>query len=112
MSRYQVNWDYKSGSHGPWEAGTYVELDPPQAEHVNRDSPGVLTEVDPEEQARAKRARQQPPTPPPAEPPEPPAVNAAKADWVEFAAEHGGLTKADAEALTKDQLVERFGKKS
>jgi hypothetical protein len=110
MSRYEVNWDYKSGAHGPWEAGTYVELDLDQAEHVNRDSPGVLTEVDPEEQARAKRAKQQEPAPPPAA--EPPAESANKPEWVEFAAKHGGLSKADAEALTKDQLVDRFGKKS
>lgn len=49
MARYTVNHSYRSFSdgkqHGPYEPGTVVELEPVDAEWVNRDSPGCLTEV-------------------------------------------------------------------
>lgn len=38
---------------------------------------------------------------------EPPAKAAPKADWVAYAVDHG-MSQGDAEALTKDDLVERF----
>jgi hypothetical protein len=51
-----------------------------------------------------------PPAPPAPEPPASgkPAVNAPKADWVAYA-ESKGLASADADAMTKEQLVKRFG---
>ncbi|TDC42088.1 hypothetical protein [Micromonospora sp. KC213] len=42
------------------------------------------------------------------EPVEPPARSASKADWVTHAAEHGGMTREDAEKLTRDQLAEKY----
>lgn len=57
MPRYEVQHRYKSNDFGPWEAGDQVTLDDPaDADFVNRDSPGTLVEVDPEEQAAKKRA--------------------------------------------------------
>jgi hypothetical protein len=38
-----------------------------------------------------------------------PAKSANKAEWVSFAVNQGGLALEDAEALTRDELVERFG---
>lgn len=50
---------------------------------------------------------------PPPEP-KPPAKSAAKAEWVGWAVKHPDesrrMTPDDAEALTKDDLIERFGK--
>lgn len=37
-----------------------------------------------------------------------PAVNAAKAEWVSWAV-HQGLTPDDADALTKTDLIEKYG---
>lgn len=49
MGRYQVNHGYKSFSDGklfgPFEAGAVVELEDADAEWVNRDSPGCLTDI-------------------------------------------------------------------
>lgn len=57
MPRYLVNHNYRSGTFGPWVAGDRVTLDDAaDAEFVNRDSPGALTEIDPEVEAAKKRA--------------------------------------------------------
>lgn len=49
MPDYTVNHAYRSFSdgvqHGPYEQGTVVQLAQADAEWVNRDSPGCLTEV-------------------------------------------------------------------
>jgi hypothetical protein len=45
MPRYAVLQNYGSGTYGPWEMGTQVELDEDQAVWVNRDSPGTLARV-------------------------------------------------------------------
>lgn len=59
MPRYQVQHNYRSNDYGPWIKGDEVTLDDPEdAAYVNRDSPGTLVEIDPEEQARAKREAQ------------------------------------------------------
>lgn len=42
--------------------------------------------------------------------PEPPKASARKSEWVTYAVQTGGLTQAEAEALTVDELRERFGK--
>jgi hypothetical protein len=39
-----------------------------------------------------------------------PAVNAPKAEWVGFAVRAGGLDPDAAEAMTKQDLIDRFGK--
>lgn len=46
---------------------------------------------------------------PPAE--EPPAESALKADWVGYAVRTGGLSVDVAEAMTKADLIDRFGSK-
>lgn len=60
MSRYELNHAYGSARDGlrfgPWQAGEVVDLDPADAEWIERDSPGALTEV----KAKAKE-REQPP---------------------------------------------------
>jgi len=38
-----------------------------------------------------------------------PATSAAKAEWVGYAVRAGGMSPDDAEAMTKTDLVERFG---
>lgn len=55
MTRYQVQHRYRSNDYGPFDKGTQIELDPAEAAWINTDSPGTLAEIDPEEQARAKR---------------------------------------------------------
>jgi hypothetical protein len=58
VPRYKVQHRYSSGTYGPWEEGSEVTLDSVEdAEHVNRDSPGTLVEIDPQQAAAAKRAR-------------------------------------------------------
>lgn len=62
MPRYKLNHAYRSFrdgvQYGPWLAGDEVELTDADAEWLERDSPGALTEV------KAKSTeRQQPPTP-------------------------------------------------
>lgn len=59
MPRFQVQWRYKTDHLGPWTQGDEVELQPDVAELVNRDSPGVLVEVNPEEAAARKRAKRE-----------------------------------------------------
>lgn len=49
---------------------------------------------------------------PAAEPPARPATSAAKAEWVGYAVRVGGMTPDDAEAMTKADLIERFGKEN
>lgn len=48
MARYQVQHPYAAfrdgRQFGPWDTGEQVELDPVDADWVNRDSPGTLTE--------------------------------------------------------------------
>lgn len=50
MPRYAVLQNYGSGTYGPWEIGTQVELDEGEAVWVNRDSPGTLARVKPGQQ--------------------------------------------------------------
>ncbi|HEY9414188.1 MAG TPA: hypothetical protein VIQ30_05475 [Pseudonocardia sp.] len=58
MPRYEVQHNYKSNDFGPWVTGDQITLDNPEdAAFVNRDSPGTLVEIDPEEAAAKKRAR-------------------------------------------------------
>ena len=45
MPRYVFNWRYRS-SYGAGLAGEEVDLDEATAEAINRDSPGVLSEVE------------------------------------------------------------------
>jgi hypothetical protein len=42
---FEVRWNYKSSLGGPWKKGDVVQVDPPLAEAINRDSPGVLKEI-------------------------------------------------------------------
>ncbi len=55
MARYTVKHNYSSyrdgRQFGPWEAGTEIELDDPDAQWVLRDSPGALAEVKPKPKA-------------------------------------------------------------
>jgi hypothetical protein len=57
MNKYTVQWDYSSGLGGPWAAGETVELDETRAADINRDSPGVLVEVGPVDEAPIPAAR-------------------------------------------------------
>lgn len=59
MPRFQVQWKYRANELGPWVEGDEIELQADVAEHVNRDSPGVLVEVDPNEAANRKRAKRE-----------------------------------------------------
>lgn len=43
--QYTVNWSYRAGKFGPWQAGDLIDLADADAEHVNADSPGVLSIV-------------------------------------------------------------------
>lgn len=49
--------------------------------------------------------------PPPPTPPveQPPALNAPKAEWVGHAVRVGGMAPGDAEGLTKQDLIDKFG---
>lgn len=40
--RYIVQWDYYSSYGGPWTKDQKLDLDPVEAERINRSSPGVL----------------------------------------------------------------------
>lgn len=51
----------------------------------------------------------EPPQDAPSPPPAPPAKSGAKADWIAWAVRCGADGEA-AEALTKDQLIEQYGK--
>ena len=59
--RYTVKHNYKSyrdgQQFGPWEAGTEVELDEPDAEWVERDSPGALEPVKAKPAAASKSTK-------------------------------------------------------
>lgn len=59
MPRYQVQHRYRANELGPWQAGDEVELQADVAAHVNRDSPGTLVEVDPQEAANRKREKRE-----------------------------------------------------
>lgn len=48
MPRYVITRRYQAGERGPWEAGVEVELTEAEAEHLNRDSPGVARPLDAE----------------------------------------------------------------
>ncbi|MEO3923006.1 hypothetical protein ABGB07_03870 [Micromonosporaceae bacterium B7E4] len=60
MTAYQVNHAYtarKDGrTLGPWVKGDTVDVDPADAEWVERDSPGALSEVKPKPSERQKPA--------------------------------------------------------
>jgi hypothetical protein len=49
---------------------------------------------------------------PSAEVEQPPAVNASKAHWIGYAVRVHGVKPDDAEAMTKNDLVEKFGQPS
>lgn len=61
MSAYTLNHAYGASRDGrrfgPWEAGETVELEPADAEWIERDSPGALVDV-----KAGKGERQKPPT--------------------------------------------------
>ena len=38
-----------------------------------------------------------------------PSANASKEEWVKYASTTGGMTKEDAEAATRDDLIARYG---
>ena len=59
MPRYQMQWRYRSNGFGPWGEGDEVELQAEDAAFINRDSPGVLVEVDPAAAAARKRAKRE-----------------------------------------------------
>jgi len=59
--KYRVKWFYVSSAGGPWEKGDVVELEEEKAEHINRDSPGVLALV-PETNKKGKgKGKEAPP---------------------------------------------------
>lgn len=64
MAAYIVNHAYRAlrdgAVYGPYVPGTTVELDPADAEWVNRDSPGALSPV----AAKAEEKVEQPPVQP------------------------------------------------
>jgi len=68
--KYTINHAYSSRrdgqQFGPWQAGDVVELEPADAEWVNRDSPGCLAEAKAKAKAETKAddggERQQQPT--------------------------------------------------
>lgn len=58
MPRYEVQHRYRSNDFGPWVQGDQITLDDPEeAAYVNRDSPGTLLEIDPDEAAAKKRQK-------------------------------------------------------
>lgn len=61
MSAYTLNHAYSASrdgrQFGPWEAGETVELEPVDAEWIERDSPGALSEA----KAAKGGERQKPP---------------------------------------------------
>lgn len=46
MPEYTVQWNYKTGTVGPFTEGSTVILSVEEADQINRDSPGVLVEVE------------------------------------------------------------------
>lgn len=58
MATYKVQWKYASSFGGLWEKGALVDLDPQQAEAINKDSPGVLILADPARQEQPHKDRQ------------------------------------------------------
>lgn len=59
--------------------------------------------------AEPSRGDDDPPPAPPVE--QPPAVGALKAEWVGYAVRAHGLAVDDAEAMTKQDLIDRYGPK-
>lgn len=63
MSTYKLNHGYSAARDGqrfgPWQAGEQVDLDPADAEWIERDSPGAITEV---KASKPADQRQKPPT--------------------------------------------------
>lgn len=118
MPRYAVLQNYGSGTYGPWEMGTQVELDEAEAVWVNRDSPGTLAPVRHGQQlqlgqpvpATALEGAAEPEEPAPPKRPEMPAGNASLAAWVDYAAalheagDLSGLPREDAAAMSRDDL--------
>jgi hypothetical protein len=60
VTAYEAQWPYAASRDGrrfgPWAAGEVVDLDPADAEWVNRDSPGALVEQKPAKGERQKPA--------------------------------------------------------
>lgn len=63
MSTYELNHTYAASRDGrrfgPWAAGEVVDLDPADAEWIERDSPGALAEQKPS--GKPAGERQKPP---------------------------------------------------
>ena len=88
------------------EGGTVFELDLPLHEAIaDRLAKGHLRRVHPDGSPYVEGER---PDGVPSLPTTRPAVNAVKAEWVGWAVVQG-LTPDEAEALTKTDLIERFG---
>ncbi|MCI0678531.1 MAG: hypothetical protein L0Z63_05760 [Actinobacteria bacterium] len=51
--KYKVQWDYKSNI-GSFDKDSVVEIDEALAEHLNRDSPGVLKPASSKHKASSK----------------------------------------------------------
>lgn len=66
MSAYRLNHAYTARrdgvTFGPWQAGETVDLEPADAEWIERDSPGALAEVKAKAIKEPDGERQQPPT--------------------------------------------------
>lgn len=59
MPRYEVQHRYRSNNYGPWEKGDQITLDDPEdAIYVNRDSPGTLLEINPEDAKKQEKVKQ------------------------------------------------------
>lgn len=94
------------------EGGSIIEMDLPLAEGIaQRVEKGAIVRV-----ANADGDPYEPPESPQGDsaldqvamyaPPQP---SASKAAWVGYAVRHGGMTAEGADALTKNDLVERYG---
>lgn len=88
--------------HVRGEGGSVIPMDLPLPEGVaERLAKGLLRRVNPDGSPYREPA---------AEPEGPPPQNAPKADWVGYAVRAGGLSAEEAEAMTKADLVEMFGR--
>lgn len=67
MGQYRVNHAYRAWrdgrQFGPYEPDTIVDLDPADADWVNRDSPGALSPAQPEPEPQAPAEREAAPAP-------------------------------------------------
>jgi len=88
------------------EGGAIFKMDLPLPEAIaDRLTKGHLRQVNPDGSPIDESER---PTGVPGTPDKRPTVNAPKADWVGWAV-HEGMKPDDAEAATKQDLIEKFG---